>query len=101
MHQDNTRPHVAFDDQAKGVTTWLGSSDSSAIFTRHAPSDFHSFRSLQNSLNGKNFNSLEDCKRHPEQFFARKDKKFWEDGIMKLPEKWQKVVEQNGEYIVQ
>ena len=29
--------------------------------------------SLQNSLNGKNFNSLEDCKRHLEQFFARKD----------------------------
>ena len=29
-----------------------------------APSDFHLFRYLQNSLNGKNFSSLEDCKRH-------------------------------------
>ena len=48
----------------------------------------------------KNFNSLEDCKRHLDQFFTQKDKKFWEDGIMKLPEKWQKVVEQNGEYVV-
>ena len=28
-------------------------------------------------------------------------KKFWEDGIMKLPEKWQKVGEQKGEYVVQ
>ena len=28
-------------------------------------------------------------------------KKFWEDGIMKLPEKWQNVVEQKGEYVVQ
>ena len=28
----------------------------------------------------------------------QKDKKFWEDGIMKLPEKWQKVVEKSGEY---
>ena len=65
-----------------------------------APSDFHLFQSLQNSLNRKNFNSLEDCKRHLEQFFAQKDKKFWEDGIMKLSEKWQKVVEQKGEYIV-
>ena len=52
-------------------------------------------------LNGKNFNSLEDCKRHLEQFFAQKDKKFWEDGVMKLPEKWQQVGEQNGEYVVQ
>ena len=38
---------------------------------------------------------------HPEQIFAQKYKKFWEDGTMKLPEKWQKVVEQKGEYVVQ
>ena len=49
----------------------------------------------------KNVNSLEDCKRHLEQFFAQKDKMFWEDGIMTLLEKWQKVVEQNSEYFVQ
>ena len=35
-------------------------------------------------------------KRHLEQFFAQKDKMFCEDEIMKLPETWQKVVEQNG-----
>ena len=29
----------------------------------------------------------------------KKIKKFWEDGIMKLPEKWQKVVKQKGEYV--
>ena len=52
-----------------------------------APSDFHLFWSLQNSLNGKNFDSLEYSKRHLEQFFAQKDKKFWEDALMKLPEK--------------
>ena len=33
-----------------------------------APSDFHWFRSWQNSLNGKNFNSLEDCKRYLERW---------------------------------
>ena len=33
--------------------------------------------------------------------FAQKDKKFGEGGIMKLPDKWQKVVEQKGEYLVQ
>ena len=61
-----------------------------------APSDFHLCRSLQNFLNGKNLSSLEDCKRHLEQFFAQKDK-FWEHGIMKLPEKCQKAMEQKGE----
>ena len=38
----------------------------------------------------KNFSSLEDYKRHLEQFFAQKDKKLEEDGIMKLPEKKQR-----------
>ena len=66
-----------------------------------APLDFDLFWSLQNSFNGESFNSLENCKRHLEQFFAQKDKKFWDDWIKKLPEKWQKVVEQNGEYVVQ
>ena len=37
---------------------------------------------------------------HLEQFFAQKDK-FGEVGIMKLPAKRQKIVEQNGDYIVQ
>ena len=36
---------------------------------------------------------MEDCKRHLEQFFVQKDKKFWEDAIMKLPEKCQKAVD--------
>ena len=34
--------------------------------------------------------------------FLKKIKKFWEVGIMKLPEKWQEVVEQkDSSYIVQ
>ena len=88
-------------DQAKAVTAWLGSCHSPAVFTRHCISiDFHLSQSLQNSLIGNNFNSLKDCKRHLEQFFVQKDKKFWEDGIMKLLGKWQKVVGQNVEHIV-
>ena len=58
------------------------------------------FQNLQNSVTGKNYYSLEDCKGYLEQFFAQEEKKFGEDRIMKLPEQWQKVVEQNGEYIV-
>ena len=65
------------------------------------PLDFHLFWSLQNSLNGKNSNSPEDCKRYLEQFFAQKDKKFLEDRIIKMPGKRQKAVKQNSEYIVQ
>ena len=49
----------------------------------------------------KNSNTLKDCKGHMENFFAQKDKKFWEDGIMKLPEKMAEYMEQNGEYVIQ
>ena len=92
FHQDNARLHVSLMATQKlsqlGCKVLIHPPYSPDI----APLDFHLFRSLQNSLNGKNFNSLEDYKRHLEQFFAQKDK-FWEDGIMKLPKKWHKVVE--------
>jgi len=50
---------------------------------------------LQNSLIGKNFTSLKDCKKHLEEFFAYKTRKVWKDGIFKLPERWCKIVEKN------
>ena len=39
-------------------------------------------------------------KSHLVQFFADKDQKFYERVIMNLPESWQKVIEQSGEYII-
>ena len=33
--------------------------------------------------------------------FLKKMNRFWEDGIMKLLKKWQKVVEEDGEDITQ
>ena len=87
FHQNNARQHVSLMTRQKllqfGWEVLIHPLYSPDI----APSDFHLFWSLQNYLNEKNFNSLEDCKRHLEKFFAQKDKKFWEDGIMKLPEK--------------
>ena len=74
FHQDNAKPHVSLMTRQKllqlGWEVLIHPPYSPDI----APSVFHLFRSLQNSLNGKNFNSLEDCKRHLEQFFAQKEK---------------------------
>ena len=101
FHQNNARPQASLMTRQKllqlGWEVLIPPPYSPDI----APSDYHLFRSLQNSLNGKNFSSLEDCKRHLEQFFAQKDKKFWEGGSMKLPEQWQDVMEQNSECMVQ
>ena len=65
-----------------------------------APSDYYLSRSQQNPLNGKTFNDDETVKFHLVQFFADEDQKFYERGIIKLPERWQKAIKQNGKYII-
>jgi len=88
FHQDNARPHVSLIIQQKfwNILGWdilLNSSYSPDLM----PSDFHLFRSLQNSFNEKSFNSLVEIKNHLEKFFAEKPERFWKDGIFKLPER--------------
>ena len=60
-----------------------------------APSDYHLFKSLQNFLNGVKLASKEACENHLNQFFDQKPQKFYRDGIMVLPQKWQNI-ENNG-----
>ena len=64
-----------------------------------APSNYYLFQFLQNSLNGNTFNDDETVKSHLVKFLANKNQKFYERGIMKSPERWQKVIEKNGKYI--
>ena len=54
-----------------------------------------------NSLNGKNFNNDDDIKSYLIQFFANKNHKFYERGIMMLSERWQKVIDRNGQHITE
>ena len=60
-----------------------------------APSDYHLFCLLQNHLNGKTFDPNELI-----QFVASKNQTFYESGIMKLTQGWKRVIEQNGQYII-
>ena len=64
-----------------------------------APSNYYLFPCLQNTLNGETFNDDEAVKSHLVQFFADNDQKFYERRIMKLSERWQTIIEQNGKYI--
>ena len=66
FHQDNARPHVPLMTRQKLLQLGWEVLIHLPYSPDTAPSDFHLFWSLQNSLNGKNFNSLEDCKRHLE-----------------------------------
>ncbi|CAK1592304.1 unnamed protein product [Parnassius mnemosyne] len=64
-----------------------------------ASSDFHLFRSLQNSL-GSVRSSREECQNYLSHFFNKKSHDFYSNGIMSLPAIWQHVIEQNGTYIL-
>lgn len=88
FHQDNARPHVSSTIRKKLLEFGWDVLPHPPYSPDIVPSDYHLFRSLQNSLNGKKFDSLDDIKNHLEQFFAEKPEQFWEDGIFKLRERY-------------
>ena len=51
-------------------------------------------------MNGKTFDSNKAVKNELIQFFASKNQTFYESGIIKLIGQWQKVIEQNIQYII-
>lgn len=100
FHHDNARPHTSLVTRGKLLELNWEVMSHPPYSPDLAPSDYYLFRSLQNFLNGKTFTNDDDLKSHLVQFFVDKDQKFYERGIMKLPERWQKVIRQNGKYII-
>ena len=100
FHHDNATPQSSLTTRQKLLRLFSEVMLDPRFGSDLAPSDYYLFRSLQSFLNGKTFNNDKAMKLHLVQFFADKDQKFCERGIMKLPEIWQKVIEQNGKYRV-
>ena len=101
FHHDNSRPHTSLVTRQKLLELGWDVLSHPPYSPDLASSDYFLFRSLQNSLNGKNFNNDDDIKLYLIQFFANKNQKFYERGIMMLPERWQKVIYQNGQHITE
>ena len=67
-----------------------------------APTDFHLFHLLQNILAEHHFKTKDEVRKVRkviDEFIASKNKAFWRRGIRQLPERWQSVVEDSGDYI--
>jgi histone-lysine N-methyltransferase SETMAR len=97
---DNATPHVAkFTQQTIEQFGWEviphppGSPDL-------APSDYHLFLSLRNYLQNKHYEDFDELKSDLTTFFESKPASFYKRGIEFLPTRWAKVVENNGDYIV-
>ena len=63
-----------------------------------ASSDYHLFRSMQNALARIRFTSEQGIKNWLDSFLAAKPAQFFWDGILKLPERWEKVIALDGQY---
>lgn len=63
-----------------------------------APSDFHLFRSLQHFLCDKKFENLDDIQNALD--ILLKNQLIFIDPILKIGTRWQKVVDNEGDYII-
>ncbi|KAL9910473.1 histone-lysine N-methyltransferase SETMAR-like isoform 1-T5 [Glossina fuscipes fuscipes] len=101
FHQDNARPHTSTVTRQKlrelGWEVLMHPPYSPDL----APSDYHLFLALQNFFNAKKLESREDCENRLLEFFANRDQDFYERVILKLPLKWQQIIQQNGAYLTQ
>lgn len=97
---DNARPHKATMSRQK-------ISELNYEVLKHppyspdlAPSDFYLFRSLEHSLRDKKFKNVNEVENFLNSHFSSKPSSFYKKGIEKLPERWQTVINSNGEYIL-
>nr|XP_031834418.1 histone-lysine N-methyltransferase SETMAR-like [Nomia melanderi] len=98
---DNARPHTSIVTRQKlrdlGWEVFMHPPYSLDL----ALSDYQVFLVLQNFLSDKKLASRKDCENRLLDFFVNKNQDFYNRGIMKLPLKWQQIIEQNGAYLTQ
>lgn len=95
---DNARPHVALRTKETLKELKWEILTHPAYSPDIAPSDFHLFRSMQHVLSDVRFNNAEEVQKFVDNFIQSKPIDFFHRGIHLLPERWQKVVDNDGEY---
>ncbi|GFX27074.1 histone-lysine N-methyltransferase SETMAR [Trichonephila clavipes] len=81
VHHDNARSHTSLVTRQKLLELGWEVLPYPPYSPDLAPYDYFLFRSLQNSLNGKNFNNDDDVKSYLIQFFANKNQNFMNVGL--------------------
>jgi len=96
--QDNVRPYVAKATQDHILALSWELLPHAAYSPDMVLSDYYLFRSLQHHLADTHFVRFGEIRKCFDDFIASKPVYFYRQGIRKLPEKWQEVIDANGEY---
>ncbi|PAV61338.1 hypothetical protein WR25_18189 [Diploscapter pachys] len=97
---DNTRLHVASGTHQK--TTKLDWHP--VIHSSYSPGlalpDYHLFHPLKFHLREKQIDKYDDLKMAVDDFFMSQSPEFWAKNISDLPNRWVRVTDHNGGYII-
>lgn len=100
LQHDNARPHCAKRTLEKINALGWEVLPHPPYSPDIAPSDFHLFRSLQHFLCDKKYENMDALQKALSTYFAQKPLEFYRSGIETLHTRWQKVVENEGDYII-
>nr|XP_033324870.1 histone-lysine N-methyltransferase SETMAR-like [Megalopta genalis] len=64
------------------------------------PTDYYLFRLLQKAFDGESFKNTDQINKCVSNFFDSKYPDFYTHGIKQLPHRWQQVIDNNGDYIL-
>jgi len=95
---DNVRPHVAKNAKQKLLQLEWEILPHPAYSPDLAPSDYHLFRTMQHALTDTHFSSYKEVQKWVDEWIASKDTTFYCRGIALLPERWNKVIANGGNY---
>lgn len=97
---DNARPHVAKITRQKLLDLNFEVLPHPPYSPDLAPSDYHLFRKLEADISHKKFGNEDEVHQFLTDFFAMQTEEFYRCGIYSLTTRWQQVIDQDGEYIL-
>ena len=99
LHQDNAPAHMSAVARAAIRECGFQLLNHPPYSPDLAPSDYHMFRSLKDSLRGQKFDSDEEVIHAINSWFEQQDKNFFVDGVKSLAHRWGKCVALEGDYV--